>query len=140
MARLSALQPLIPVPPCAVRSVPLRRSKGVNSSSEAHDRVSCGIGWGHVPRPITECCVAAQGSIDDLVLRVQHHDRTYNVPLCRLHDANAAHWGCHSVGVVNVCRSGACAPLVRARQVVLHMMKMRLGRMLFKLEILDKDL
>ena len=32
LARLSALQPLIPVPPCAVRSVPLRRSKGVNSS------------------------------------------------------------------------------------------------------------
>ena len=38
-------------------------------SPEAHDRVSCGTGWGHVPRPITECCVAEQGSIDDLVLR-----------------------------------------------------------------------
>ena len=73
-------------------------------SPEAHDRVSCGTGWGHVPRPITECCVAEQGSIDDLVLRVQHHDRTCNAPLCRVHDANAAQWGCHSVGLVNVCR------------------------------------
>ena len=34
LARLSALQPLIPVPPCAVRSVPLRRSKGVNSGRQ----------------------------------------------------------------------------------------------------------
>ena len=32
LARSPALHPLIPAPPCAVRSVPLRRSKGVNSS------------------------------------------------------------------------------------------------------------
>ena len=34
LARLAALQPLIPVPPCAVRSVHLRRSKGVNSGRQ----------------------------------------------------------------------------------------------------------
>lgn len=63
-----------------------------------------GTGWGHVPRPITERCIAEQANVDDLVLRVQHHARTCGAPLCRVHDDNIAQWGCHSVGVVNVCR------------------------------------
>ena len=34
LARSPALHPLIPATPCAVRSVPLRRSKGVNSGRQ----------------------------------------------------------------------------------------------------------
>mmetsp|Transcript_11279 Transcript_11279/g.22885 ORF Transcript_11279/g.22885 Transcript_11279/m.22885 type:complete len:227 (-) Transcript_11279:131-811(-) len=71
---------------------------------EAGERIGrVGTGWGNVPRPLSECCMAEQASIDDLVLRVQFQQRSCGAMLRRVHDTDHAHWSTHSLGLVNVC-------------------------------------
>ena len=57
-------------PPAAPQALPL-------ALPAAADRIGrLGTGYGNMPRAISECCVAEQSSLDDLVVRVQHAVRT----------------------------------------------------------------
>ena len=88
-------------PPAAPRALPL-------ALPVAADRIGrLGTGYGNMPRAISECCVAEQSSLDDLVVRVQHAVRTCAscaASLRRVHSPREPHWSCHSVGLVTVCR------------------------------------
>ena len=88
-------------PPAAPRALPL-------ALPAAADRIGrLGTGYGNMPRAISECCVAEQSSLDDLVVRVQHAVRTCAscaASLRRVHSPREPHWSCHSVGLVTVCR------------------------------------
>ena len=88
-------------PPAAPQALPL-------ALSAAADRIGrLGTGYGNMPRAISECCVAEQSSLDDLVVRVQHAVRTCAscaASLRRVHSPSEPQWSCHSVGLVSVCR------------------------------------
>jgi hypothetical protein len=74
--------------------------------AEAGDKCKrgAGSGWGNVPRPLTECCLAEQTSLDALVAIGQEHAHSCGLPLRRVDGGEAPYYSSHTMGYVNVCR------------------------------------
>ena len=81
------------LPPPLPAHPPHRGRSRLLASPAAEDRIGrLGTGLGNMPRAISECCVAEQSSLDNLVVRVQHAVRTCascSVSLRRVHYPNA---------------------------------------------------
>ena len=79
------------------------------SEKLAHGDRRVGTGFGNVAMPLAPVCMAEQGMLDRLWVWSANHGRMCGGTLSRVH-GDAACWGCHSVGEVNVFRlvCGTC--------------------------------